>query len=315
MKIGILGAGGIAHTMARTVEKLDGIEIYAIASRSLDKSKEFQEKYSIKAAYGSYEDMLKDDNIDLVYIATPHSHHYEHAMMCIAHNKSILCEKAFAMDATQAKAMINEAVKKNLLITEAIWPRYMPSRQILKDILDSGEIGAIKSVVAELHAPVQEMERIREPHLGGGAMLDLGVYPLNFVSMVLGDTIESMQATYTTHKVTGVDVQWSINLKYPNDVLATVHCGVTACSPHKQAVYGENGYIIAHGCNNIQKYDIYDRHGSLTRSIPVPTQITGYEYEVLACKRALDAGELECHEMPHSTTIYMMELMDALRSL
>ena len=187
MKIGILGAGGIAVQMAKTVAGMKDVENYAVAARSLERAQAFAEKYGFSKAYGSYEEMLADPLVDLVYIATPHSHHYLHAKMCLEAGKNVLCEKAFTVNADQARKLFALAKEKNLLITEAIWTRYMPSRKMIDDIISSGVIGEVTAVTANLNYAISEVERIRKPELAGGALLDVGVYTINFASMVLGD--------------------------------------------------------------------------------------------------------------------------------
>ena len=187
MKIGILGAGGIAVQMAKTVAGMKDVENYAVAARSFERAQAFAEKYGFSKAYGSYEEMLADPQVDLVYIATPHSHHYLHAKMCLEAGKNVLCEKAFTVNADQARKLFALAKEKNLLITEAIWTRYMPSRKMIDDIISSGVIGEVTAVTANLNYAISEVERIRKPELAGGALLDVGVYTINFASMVLGD--------------------------------------------------------------------------------------------------------------------------------
>ena len=158
MKIGILGAGGIAVQMAKTVAGMKDVENYAVAARSLERAQAFAEKYGFSKAYGSYEEMLADPQVDLVYIATPHSHHYLHAKMCLEAGKNVLCEKAFTVNADQARKLFALAKEKDLLITEAIWTRYMPSRKMIDDIISSGVIGEVTAVTANLNYAISEVE-------------------------------------------------------------------------------------------------------------------------------------------------------------
>ena len=201
MKIGILGAGGIAVQMAKTVAGMKDVENYAVAARSFERAQAFAEKYGFSKAYGSYEEMLADPQVDLVYIATPHSHHYLHAKMCLEAGKNVLCEKAFTVNADQARKLFALAKEKNLLITEAIWTRYMPSRKMIDDIISSGVIGEVTAVIANLNYAISEVERIRKPELAGGALLDVGVYTINFASMVLGDKLRMYRQLLFSVKV------------------------------------------------------------------------------------------------------------------
>ena len=156
MKFSILGPGGIAHSLAEVVNKLEGIEAYAVASRDYGRAKAFADKWGYKKAYGSYEEMVKDPEVELVYIATPHSHHYQYAKMCLEHGKHILVEKAFTVNAAQAKELVALAREKNLLLAEAMWTRYMPGIQMLRDIIAEGRIGQVDSVEADFSVPISQ---------------------------------------------------------------------------------------------------------------------------------------------------------------
>ena len=150
MRVGILGAGGIAAVMAETISGIDGVGSYAVASRDKAKADEFAKKWGFERAYGSYEEMLSDEKVDLVYIAVPHSHHRKWTVEALNAGRNVLCEKAFAANTSQAEEMIGLAEKKKLLLTEAIWTRYMPSRNIINEIVDSGEIGRVVTVSSNL---------------------------------------------------------------------------------------------------------------------------------------------------------------------
>ncbi len=177
MKIGILGAGSIAHSMAKTVSRMEGTELYAVASRSIGKAEDFARQYQIPKAYGSYQEMAEDPAVDLVYVATPHSHHYAHVRLCLEHGRNVLCEKAFMVNSSQAREVVRLAREKRLLLAEAIWTRYMPSRALIREAVDSGIIGEVTSLTANLGYVVKHKERLIRSDLGGGALLDLGVYP------------------------------------------------------------------------------------------------------------------------------------------
>ena len=192
VKMGILGAGKIAGVMAATLREMDSVECYAVASRDYDKANAFVKQYGFAKAYGSYEEMVKDSEVELVYVATPHSHHYDHIKLCLEHGKHVLCEKAFTLNAKQAEEVFAMAREKGLLLTEAIWTRYIPMRKRLDDVLASGVIGKPYMLTANLAYVVGDKERIVKAELGGGALLDLGVYTLNFASMVFGDDIEKI---------------------------------------------------------------------------------------------------------------------------
>ena len=286
MKIGILGAGGIAVQMAKTVAGMKDVENYAVAARSFERAQAFAEKYGFSKAYGSYEEMLADPQVDLVYIATPHSHHYLHAKMCLEAGKNVLCEKAFTVNADQARKLFALAKEKNLLITEAIWTRYMPSRKMIDDIISSGVIGEVTAVTANLNYAISEVERIRKPELAGGALLDVGVYTINFASMVLGDKLKDVQATAIFRE--GVDMLDTIAMVFEGDRMATLQCGAREISDRMGSIFGTKGYIQVQNINNPEKITVFDKeHKEVAAYLP-PAQITGYEYEVEACARVVN---------------------------
>ena len=220
--IGILGAGIIAGVMAETVAKMENAQILAIGSRSDEKARQFAEKYDIPTYYGSYEELAADDRLDLIYIATPHSRHYDDCMLCIENGRNILCEKAFTANKKQAEELFKAAKEKNVFITEAIWTRYIPMRKTLDDIIESGTIGDIMSLTANLGYPLSHMERLIKPELAGGALLDLGVYALNFAVMAFGEDIADIKSNCTKNEY-GVDMHNSIILTYADGKSAVLH--------------------------------------------------------------------------------------------
>lgn len=312
MKMGILGAGNIAKTMAGTIRQMPEVTSWAVASRDLEKARAFAEEFGFTHAYGSYEELVSDPEVDLIYVATPHSHHFEHTKLCVEHGKAALVEKAFTQNAAQAKELLALAEEKGVLVTEAIWTRYMPSRKMISDLIESGVIGTPYSLYGTLSYPIQHKARIAEPALAGGALLDIGVYTLNFASMVFGDDVKEMKAEAVLSEK-GVDLAENMTLIYQDDKMAVLHSDTRVSDNREGAVYGDKGYLMVQNINNCEKIFVYNNAHELIQEIEVPKQITGYEYEVLACKEALEKGMTECPQMPHSQIILMMETMDALR--
>ena len=189
MNSAFLGAGRIAHVLAKTMVQMEEVTLYAVAARDLDRAESFAAEYGFSKAYGSYEEMLSDPAVELVYIATPHSHHFEHMKLCIDHGKAVLCEKSFTLNASQARQIAALAREKGVYVAEAIWTRYMPSRRIINEVLSSGVIGNISTLTCNLSYPVTYKPRIVRPELAGGALLDVGIYGLNFALMHFGDDI------------------------------------------------------------------------------------------------------------------------------
>ena len=315
MKMAILGAGGIAAIMAETIAKMDEVESYAIGSRDIGKANAFAEKYGFQKAYGSYEELLADPEVELVYIAVPHSLHHKWTLRALEARKHVLCEKAFAVNEAQAREMIELAERKKLLLAEAMWTRYMPSRKIIDELIKSGVIGEVVTVSSNLGYDIDTKERIVRPELAGGALLDLTVYPLHFSSMILGDDIASLEASCCKTS-TGMDGQDFITIRYKDGKIATMFTSIYTLTDRRGMIYGDKGFIEVQNINNPEQIRVYspDRNGPELRACyDVPEQITGYEYEVRACIKAIEEGKTECPEMPHSQTIQIMCQMDEIR--
>ncbi len=319
INIAILGCGSIAHTMAHTLQAMrdagEGVCLYAAASRDLARAQAFCAEEEFEKAYGSYEEMAADPAVDLVYVASPHSHHAEHMKLCIENGKAVLCEKSFTANAAQAKEVLALAKEKHVLVAEAIWTRYMPSRYIIADLMASGAIGEPKLLTANLNYAIDHVRRIREPELAGGALLDVGVYPLNFCSMFFGNDVVRMESSVQLMD-TGVDESENFTFYYADGRAAYMHAGTVIRSDRRCSICGTKGYIVVENVNNPEKITLYlaEENHEIPHDIEIPAQISGYEYQVRACMKALEAGEIECPDMPHSETIRVMELMDALRA-
>lgn len=315
MKMAILGAGKIAAKMAETIRALDSVESYAIASRNLSKAQTFADTWGIQKAYGSYDEMFADDAVDLVYVALPHSHHHEWTIKALNAGKNVLCEKSFAANRKQAQEMISLAEEKNLLLAEAMWTRYLPSMKIIRDIIASGDIGEILTLSANVGDRIDMNERLMKPELAGGCLLDLTVYALNFAAMFMGTDIKNFSASMIPTG-TGVDGQDTIMIDYGNGKMASLFATIYTVTDRSGFIFGREGFIQAHDIFNPEKITVCGVKGYkhfVQKEIAVPKQITGYEYEVLACQRAIAEGRTECSEMPHAETLAIMGQMDEIR--
>ncbi len=312
VKMGILGAGNIASTMASTIRELDSVECYGVGARDLDRAEVFARKYGFTKAFGSYEELVRDPQVELIYIATPHSFHYEHIKLCLEHGKHVLCEKAFTVNEKQAAEVFAMAREKGLLLTEAIWTRYIPMRKRLEDVLNSGIIGKPYMLTANLGYVVSWKERIVSPHLAGGALLDLGVYTLNFASMVFGNDVAAISGTAVKNDA-GVDMQNSITLTYKDGRMAVLNSSAMGLGDRRGLICGDKGYIEVQNINNCEEIRVFDLKRSLVAAYDRPEQISGYEYEVEACVYAIQRGETQCPQMPHEESLCMMRWMDELR--
>lgn len=319
IRVAILGAGRIAQHMADTLVKMaagsryaDLVEPYAVAARDAGRAADFATKYGFPVSYGSYEELVSDPNVDLVYIATPHNLHAEQAILCMKAGKGVLVEKAFGANAAQSRDMLDISNETGMLCTEAIWTRYMPSRGMIDDIIASGIIGDVQAIDANLCYPTTAKARITDPALAGGALLDVGVYPINFIDMIMHNApiarIESSMRPYET----GVDAHNSMTFYYENGVMATAQSSILCHSDRMGSVWGTNGYMVCQNINNVEAIDVYDGNHTIVAHYDVPAQLTGYEYEVASAAKALLEGHTECAEMTHADTMRIMELMDSL---
>ena len=311
-KMAILGAGNIAEQMARTIRGMRNVQCYAVASRDLKKAEQFAKKFGFKKAYGSYEELVRDEKVELIYVATPHSHHYACAMLCLQHNKPVLCEKAFTVNAAQAQELIRVARERGVLLAEAIWTRYMPMVTMIRGILQSGIIGTPTLLTANLGYQIEHVQRLTDPALAGGALLDVGVYTINFASMMFGDDIEKIDSSclYTD---TGVDASNSVTLHYKGGRMAVLCSTMRGVSDRKGIIYGSKGYVVVENINNFEMVTAYSPDNKKLVQLKRPKQITGFEYQVQACLDAIDQKAIECPQMPHAEIVKMLQIMDECR--
>ena len=312
MKLAILGPGRIARTVAPTLSALPEIECYAVASRTPGKAEAFAGEFGFEKAYHSYEEMLQDPAVELVYITTPHSHHYEQMMLCLQHGKHVICEKAFTMNAQQARAVREMAARKGLYVAEAIWTRYMPSRRMIDEIIESGTIGRVNTLTANLSYNIAYKPRIMEPALAGGALLDIGIYGLNFALMHFEDDIERIESSVQMTE-TGVDAMETITVFYRDGRMAVLTHSIYCRSDRKGIIHGDKGYMVVENINNPQSISVYDAGDKLLQYHEVPKQISGYEYEFREAVSRIREGKTESSSMPMERTIQVMEIMDSLR--
>lgn len=311
-KVGIIGAGWIAEKMVAALAPLDDYCVYAIASRSIDKAKSFAERWGVEKAYGSYEEMVADKDVDLVYIATPHSHHFPHAMLAVNAGKPVLVEKAFTANAAQAEELIAAARAKGLFITEAIWTRYMPLSHKIREVMESGMIGKPRLLTATLSYMMEFKERILRPDLCGGALLDLGVYALNFARMYFGkDIVKTVSNCHVGP--TGVDLQECISLSFADGKMANLQAGTLCLNDRQGIINGTEGYIRVDNINCPEVVEVYRNYELVERHVKPDGMVNGYEYQVVECRRCIEEGLVESPMMPHDETISIMKQMDQLR--
>ena len=324
MKLGIIGSGYIAAKMAEAVKALEknnmGVEAYAVASRDLTRAQQFAKENGFQKAYGSYRELAEDPNVDLIYIATPHSEHYSNILLCLECGKNLLVEKAFTANALQASEVTALAKEKGVFLCEAMWTRFLPAVQMIKERIAKGTIGKVQSIEADFSQPISHVERLQNPALAGGTLLDLGIYSLTFSDLFLADPQIGGPDNGIVKNVnkcvkfrTGVDATDWIDLTYQNGQVAHLKPSMVAPLHNEGFIYGSNGFIQVQNLNDMESFQIFDAAGTLVEKVTPPRIANCYEYEVLACKKALEEGRKECCEMPLSKTMQMMTLMDGLR--
>ena len=312
MKVGIIGTGWIAEKAAITLNGLKECEAYAVGSRSQETADAFAKKWNIPRAYGSYSELIADPDVDLIYVGTPHSHHYDVTKEALLGGKPCLVEKAFMANARQTEEIIKLAKERGVFLAEAIWTRYQPAVKMIRDLIASGRIGEPRLVTATLGYSMGNKERIMRPDLCGGALLDLGVYALNFTRMFFPADIVSIDGTCVKSD-TGMDLTNAMTLVLKDGMLCNLQSSAQCVGDNIGVIAGTEGNLIIDNINNPQTITVNGPDRTYVETIRVPQQITGYEYQFLACRQALIDGLLEPREMPLKETLYIMQLMDGLR--
>ena len=309
MKIGILGCGHIAEKMAETINLMDSnYELYAVASRSMIKALDFKKKYNSEKAYGSYLDLVKDDDVDLVYIATVNSCHYEHMLLCIKYHKNILVEKPFTLNYSEALEVTSLAKQNNVFIAEALWTSYMPFNNILLDILKNE---TVKSFYGVFNVNVMNKERITNHELGGGALLDLGLYPISFALRLFGFNYKDISINNMYFTDTNVDIHTDISLIY-DDFEARCVCD---CSKEYQTyvnITTKNYRIYIDSTNNPSFIKVFDKKETLIKEYNFNDKLTGYEYELIDAYNAINDKLLEPRKWSSYKSLELMHLLDKI---
>ncbi|MBR6402804.1 MAG: Gfo/Idh/MocA family oxidoreductase [Eubacterium sp.] len=312
-KVGIIGAGNIAGTIADTLNKLEGFTPYAIASRDLDKAVAFGTEYGIKTCYGSYDELLADKEVELVYIATVTSTHAELAKKCIDAGKPCLVEKPFSYNLQTTKEVLDYANEKKIFCGEAMWLRYVPMMRLTLDIINQGAIGDVRTVIADLGYDLKGIDRLTNMELAGGALLDLGIYPLTAVFMIMNAPPVSVASNYSKFP-SGVDAYSTIQISFPKGKFATVVTSILGELDNRCMIYGTNGRIEIENINNPQKVRVYAPNGEVKQELNLTEKhISGYEYEFMAARQAVIVGRLETPENTRTNILNMYNFTDTIR--
>ena len=310
---GVIGTGGIATDFAAEVAMLDDATIVAVGSRSQDTADRFAAAHGVTRAYPTYEQLVSDAEVDVVYVATPHPGHHAAAMLAIEAGKGVLVEKAFTMDAAEASELVAAARSRGVFLMEAMWTRFLPRIARIHELVAQGAVGQVTQVFAD-HGQWFEQDashRLFDPALGGGALLDLGVYPVSFASMVLG-TPATVTAV-SDKAFTGVDATTSMLLTYAGGGHAILSCTLTAVGPTTAAIVGTEGLIeITEPFYAAPSFTLTRRDGA-NESSADPMAGKGLRYEIAEVGRCRRAGLLESPGMPLDETVAIMATMDEVR--
>ena len=316
---GILGAGNIARKLAADLAFVDNAELVAIGSRSKEKATEFSREFAVAHVHHSYEDLAANPGVDVVYIATPHSHHHEHTLLCLENNKAVMCEKAFAVNYRQAREMVDKAREKKLFLMEAMWTRFLPHFNKMKSIVESGELGNISSVLINFgfrpRTPV--LPRLFDPALAGGTILDIGVYNVFMAMSILGKPDGIMAGM--TPAPTGVDEQCSVLFNYKNGSMAQLFSSFVAHLPTEADISGSKGRLkLTHrfyAPESTLEFYPEKMDSKQIVSFHNPVQGWGYHYEVKHVCECLEMGLTESPLMTLGNSLDLMKVLDDIRQI
>lgn len=311
---GILGTGNIAGLFAEGLAAAQDAQLVAVGSRSEESATTFAERFNIPRRHGSYQALAEDPEVDVVYVSTPHPLHWQNCLALIAQNKAVLCEKPFAINGGQAEQVIAAAREKGTFLMEAMWTRYIPATVRAREMVMDGTVGEVRMIQADFgfRAPPEPESRLFSKALGGGSLLDVGIYPLSLASMLLGpDPVDVIASAHLGS--TGVDEQAAMVLKYDSGQLAVCSSALRVNTPIEATIIGTLGSIRIHS-PFYRSTGITLKRGDKEDYFNVPLRGNGYNYEAEEVGRCLRAGQLESATMPLDETLALMRLMDRIRA-
>lgn len=312
---GFLATGWMAEMFAEGISVVEDAELVAVGSRALDTANAFAGRFEVPRPYGSYNELVADPDIDIVYVSSPHPFHHEHTLLALEAGKPVLCEKPFAMNVREADEMIASARSRQLFLMEAMWARYIPTLVKVREWLAVGSIGTVRTVDAEFgfRAPFNPEQRLFKPDLGGGSLLDIGIYTLAFASMVLGPRPDRVE-TIAEIGETGVDEQAAVLLGYEGGQIATLTCAISTSLPGRAHINGTHGRILLDPPFHCSQRVILETD-SHTECFEMPHRQNGYEFEVMGVNKCLRNGALESDAISLDETRALVELSERIRAI
>jgi predicted dehydrogenase len=313
IKWAIMGTGTIASSFVKGLAFLEDAELYAVASRSIEKASEFGESYGFKKYYGSYEEMVQDKEVDVVYIATPNNVHKENIILCLNNGKAVLCEKPFTLNAKETEEVIKLAREKNLFLMEGMWTRFFPIMKKIQEWIDEDTIGKVRMVIADFGFRREGKPEERKVSLekGGGALMDVGVYPIAFASWVFKKAPKDIKGVTSLYE-TGADEQSVMTLGYEGGQLAALACAINTPTPKEARIIGNKGTIVIPEFFKATSATL-SVIGDGPITVTIPLEGNGYNYQAAAVMECLRKGELECDAMSLDESLLIMGIMDELR--
>lgn len=311
---GILAAGGIAKAFAKDLQ-VAGLDAVAIGSRSQESADRFGDELGIPHRHGSYEALVADPDVDIVYIATPHPFHAEAAILALQAGKHVLVEKPFTLNGAEARAVVTLAEEKNLLVLEAMWTRFLPHMIRIHEILDAGTIGDVRTVLADHNQdlPKDPENRLYNPKLGGGALLDLGIYPISFAVDILGTPTDI--AAFASFTETGVDRQTAVLLTHEGGRQAVLQTALDTRGPNRAEILGTEGRIeIDEVWYTPTSFTLYDVTGAVAERYESTVDGRGMQFQALEAERLIRAGETASPRLAPTETVAIMDILDGVRS-
>jgi predicted dehydrogenase len=310
---GILGTGFIADLQASDLME-HGFTIQAVGSRSVASATEFAAKFHVPSAHGSYEDLVADPEVDVVYVSTPHPFHHENALLALNAGKHVLIEKPFAMNAWQAREIVDLAEAKGLVALEAMWTRYLPHMVRIRELVRTGALGDVRTMIVDhnQNLPKDPLHRLNDPALGGGALLDLGIYPVSFAFDVLGAPANIRAVASRT--ATGVDRQTAMIFEYSDGQQALLHCALDTAGPNRASIIGTEGSIAIDSVwYTPSPFTRYDADGNVVERFDEPVTGRGMQYQAWELERLIRARATANDILSARESVRVMETIDDVR--
>jgi len=311
-KFGIIGLGKISSRFAKVLNTVEGVELAAVASSDLERTKKFAKEFKAYKASSTYEELINDPDVDVVYIGLTHNFHYEYTKKCLEAHKPVLCEKPLVITQRQAIELVSLAKKNNTFLMEAMWTRCMPAYLKTQEWIKFGRIGQVKLITANFsyHVPYDPYNRIYSKETQGGSLYDVGIYPIDFAMGIIGDPPQSVTGS-VQFAPNGVDEAAAFSMKFAGGALANLACGFNVTAMEEAFIYGTQGRIILENCFGPQTAILCDEDGNEIEKFkkPVPD---GFEHQIRHCAELLRAGKIESSLIPWKDTIASAAIFDAL---